>query len=171
MKCSSVRSNLSKNVMFPQDDLLLLFYIFVALGVADCLRFFFFSPFLVKRFREPKHERRPWRIWYVSACFILKFFCFLCVLEIEGMIVCIWWLKKSDDNKSVTDSEEQKTLPKYMSQWKVTFCVFPCWFFLTEHLQKSLQSRHKASSCASSWRWKLTVALSCIEHLQTYISL
>lgn len=46
MKCSSVRSNLSKNVMFPQDDLLLLFYIFVALGVADCLRFsfFFFFP-------------------------------------------------------------------------------------------------------------------------------
>lgn len=32
-------------------------------------------------------------------------------------------IKKSDDKKLVTVSEEPKKLPKYMSQ--VTFCVFP----------------------------------------------
>ncbi|OXB73233.1 UNVERIFIED_CONTAM: hypothetical protein H355_016413 [Colinus virginianus] len=26
-----------------------------------------FSSFLVKRFREPKHERRPWRIWFLDT--------------------------------------------------------------------------------------------------------
>uniref|UniRef100_G3TLK0 STIM activating enhancer n=1 Tax=Loxodonta africana TaxID=9785 RepID=G3TLK0_LOXAF len=27
-----------------------------------------FSTLMLKRFREPKHERRPWRIWYVFKC-------------------------------------------------------------------------------------------------------
>lgn len=34
--------------------------------------------------------------------------------------------RESDNKKLVTDSEEQKKLPKYMSQQNVLFCVFPC---------------------------------------------
>lgn len=46
-------------------------------------------------------------------------------------------IKKSDDKKMGTVSEEPKELPKYMTQ--VTFCVFPGWSFLTEHFQQSVE--------------------------------
>lgn len=61
-----------------------------------------FSSFVVKRLREPKHERRPWRIWYVAVGFIPSTWLLGCFMYWENdclhMIIYIkkkkkkrWW--------------------------------------------------------------------------------
>lgn len=113
--------------------------VFLVLGVNDCFQhllscFFFF--FLVKRFREPKHERRPWRIWYASACFRLKFFYYWrtdCLhMKLKNMMARNWWLIVRSNKKITKIRDSTKNC-------SVHFSASACLLYISGNLYTDVQ--------------------------------
>lgn len=110
-----------------------------------------FSSFVVKRLREPKHERRPWRIWYVAVGFIPSTWLLGCFMYWENdclhMIIYIkkkkkrWW-QECDEQNNYRNTLVNKIL--------YSLGFFPSRYTSRYHHKDTF--RHIALRCTFSWR-------------------